>query len=392
MNSLTRRGFFKVGAASAALSLNSTLAPIARAKEGENRSSDKTVHFLSDGLMLTPLEYSQLLVRLCKEPGIEPDVYLSGGSVKQLESTFAQMLGKESAVFVPTGTLANHLALRVLCSEKSRVLAQAESHIYCDSLDCVERLSHLNMVPLAEDRATFTLKEVEDAVKRATNGPFPLQVGAISIECPVRRKQGEVFEYEEMKRIAAYAREHGIKLHLDGARLFIASAYTSVSPAEYAALFDTVYISLYKYFCAGTGAVLAGPQAVIEKVRHARKLFGGGLLHAWPYTAVALHYAEGFLDRFRKAVGVARRLFDELEQHSGFRVEAIPNGTNICRLHVPASDLAQYVQNLKKQDILVVPVRPPRKGADTLLLFTNESLNRRPAEELARAFVAALSS
>jgi threonine aldolase len=339
--------------------------------------------------MLTPLEYSQLLVRICKERGIEPDGYLSGGSVQELETTFAKMLGKERAVFVPTGTLANHLALRVLCGEKSRVLVQSESHIYCDSMDCVERLSHLNMVPLAEGRATFTLKEVEIAVNRATNGPFPLQIGAISIECPVRRKQGEVFQFDEMKKISSYAKERGIKLHLDGARLFIASAYTSISPAEYGALFDTVYISLYKYFGAGTGAVLAGPKTVIEKVGQARKLFGGGLLHAWPYTAVALHFAEGFLDRFRKAVGVARALFDALGQRSGFRVEGIPHGTNIFRLHVPTKDLAQYSRNLKMQNILLAP---PPDGADALLLVVNESLNRRPAEELARAFAAAISS
>jgi threonine aldolase len=151
----------------------------------------------------------------------------------------------------------------------------------------------------------------------------------------------------------------------------------------------TVYISLYKYFGAGTGAVLAGPKTVIEKVGHARKLFGGGLLHAWSYTAVALHFAQGFLDRFRKAVGVARALFDALGQHSGFRVEEIKDGTNIYRLHVPTEDLAQYARNLKKHDILLAP---PRKGAGALLLVVNESLNRRSAEELARAFVAALSS
>jgi threonine aldolase len=337
--------------------------------------------------MLTPLEYSQLLVRIARERGIEPDVYLSGGAVQQLETTFAKMLGKESAVFVPTGTLANHLALRVLCGDKSRVLAQAESHIYCDSLDCVESLSHLNMVPLAEGRATFTVKEVEDSVRKAASGPFPVQVGAISIECPVRRRQGEAFQYDEMKKIAAYAREHDIKLHLDGARLFIASAYTGVSPAEYASLFDTVYISLYKYFCAGTGAVLAGPRTVIEKVAHARKLFGSGLLHAWPYAAVALHYAEGFLERYRKAVAVARDLFQSLEQHSGFRLEEIPRGTNICRLHVPAKDLGQYARNLKKHDILVVP---PPQGGTALRLTINESLNRRSADELTKAFVVAL--
>src|SRR5262249_8435806 len=151
-------------------------------------------------------------------------------------------------------------------------------------------LSHLNLVPLGAGRATFTVGEVEEAYRRATSGPVPLQGGAIAIECPGRREIGEGFDYQEMKRGCALARQHDIKMHLDGARLFLASGFTGVTPADYAALFDTVYISLYKYFNAGTGAILAGSAEVIAKVARERKLFGAGLYHAWPYAAVALHY------------------------------------------------------------------------------------------------------
>jgi threonine aldolase len=389
MNDMNRRTFIRAGTVSVAAGLHSRWASPIFATRYDDPSADNRVHFLFDGLRQTPMEYSQLLVQICKERGIKGDTYLSGGSVAELEGWFAKALGKESAVFVPTGTLANHLALRVMSEGKSRVLVQSESHIYCDSLDCVETLSHLNMVPLAENRATFKLKEVQDAVERAVNGPFPLQVGAISIECPVRRKNGEVFDFEEMKRISNYARAKEIKLHLDGARLYIASAYTGVSPAEYASLFDTVYISLYKYFNAATGAVLAGPKKVIDQVAHARKLFGGGLLQAWPYTAVALHYAEGFLDRYAKAVAVSKRLFDILQQKSGFRVETYTNGTNICRLQVPTKNGVQYAKNLQERGILI---RPPRTGTQEVMLFINESLNLRPAEELAKAFVEAIPS
>ena len=94
-------------------------------------------------------------------------------------------------MFVPTGTLANHLAIRCQAGGKSRVLVQAESHVYRDSLDCVPTLSHLNLVPLAADKATVPVGEVEEAYRRATDRPFPLQVGVISLESPVRRKLGE---------------------------------------------------------------------------------------------------------------------------------------------------------------------------------------------------------
>ena len=125
---------------------------------------------------------------------------------------------------------------------------------------------------------------------------------------------------------------------------------------------------------------------MIEKVAHARKLFGGGLYHAWPYTAIALHFADGFLDRFRKAAAASREFYDALGKLHGFRIEDVPHGTNICRIHVPTENLEGYVQNLKKQGILVFP---PRKGTDSLLLIVNESINRRPVEELVAASVGA---
>ena len=379
MTRLTRRSFLNTSAACAVLGSG---VPVSAA----DKSPDDAVNFLSDGLMLSPAEYARLLSQLAQDGRAAADTYMSGGCVAELEARFAQLLGKERAVFVPTGTLANHLALRCLAGEKTRVFVPAESHVYNDSSDCVPVLSRLNLVPLGAGRATFTAGEVEEAYKRAVSGPFPLRVGAIAVECPVRRKTGEVFDYEEMKRVAAFARKHGIKTHLDGARLFLASAYTSVTPAEYAALFDTVYISLYKYFNAGTGAILAGPAAVVGQVAQARKLFGGGLYHAWPYAAVALHYLDGFTERYQKAMATARALFARLEKDSRFRVEPVPNGTNIFKLYVRGGDRKKYQAALKARG---VQVRVPADDRP-LLLFVNESVGRRPADELARAFIEAL--
>src|ERR1700724_2546465 len=106
--------------------------------------------------------------------------------------------------------------------------------------------------------------------------------------------QGGRFDFDQMKRITAWARERGIGLHLDGARLFLESAYSNRPVREYAALFDTVYISLYKYFNAASGAILAGPKALLGELFNPRRMFGGGLHQAWPFAAVALHYMDGF--------------------------------------------------------------------------------------------------
>ena len=109
-------------------------------------------------------------------------------------------------------------------------------------------------------------------------------------------------------QIAAYAKANDIKMHLDGARIFLATPYTGVTVTEYASLFDTVYVSLYKYFNAASGAILAGPKSIIAPMYQNRRMFGSGLNQAWPFTAVANYYLDGFAERFVKAVAVSEDL------------------------------------------------------------------------------------
>ena len=264
------------------------------AERADPAVQDRIVHFHSDGLALSPADYARLLGRLAEHPGIEIDNYSRGGVVALLEERMATLLGKETAVYLPTGTLANHLAVRLLAGGRRRVLVQQESHLYNDAGDCAQQLSGLTLVPLAAGRATFTLEQVASEVRRLETGRVRTAVGAISIESPVRRASGELFDFEEMRKICEFARARDIGLHLDGARVFLASAYTGVSPAAYAALFDTVYVSLYKYFNSASGAILAGPRRLLENLFHDRRMFGGGLPQVWPEAAVALHYVDGF--------------------------------------------------------------------------------------------------
>ena len=276
---------------------------------------DRSIHFRSDGLALSPAEYARLLAQIAEGEGIAADEFSLGGAVERLERRMAELLGKEVAVFMPSGTLANHLALRLLSQRGRRVLVQRESHIYCDCGDCVQELSGLTLVPLAAGRTSFTLDDVMTEAGREDEGRVRTPIGAISIKSPVRRRRGEVFDHAEMQRITGFAREHGIGLHLDGARLFLAAPYTDIAPSIYAAPFDTVYVSLYKYFNAAGGAILAGSRQLLDGLYHQRRMFGGGLRQAWPYAAVASHYLEGFAGRFAEAAAMADRLFGALGEH-----------------------------------------------------------------------------
>jgi threonine aldolase len=243
---------------------------------------------VGDGVYLPPLPYAQFLGSLIGVDTKE-DLYLKGGAVEELEGRFAKMLRKERALFFPTGTLANHVAVRLLAGERRHVLVQEESHLYRDEGDCAQVLSGLNLAPLAPGRATIKASEIVDAVETAGAPPYPVPVGAISIESPVRRRLGQAFDFEEMKKISSFARGKKIGLHLDGARMYLASADTGVAPAAYSELFDTVYVSLYKYFNAPFGAILTGPAPLIDAATLLRHQFGGGLLHAWESAMVALY-------------------------------------------------------------------------------------------------------
>ena len=355
-------------------------------------AEDHSIHFRSDGLALSPAEYARLLARLAENGRIVADEFSRDGIVTQLEERIAAMLGKEAAVFLPSGTLANHLALRLLARSGRRVLVQRESHIYNDAGDCVQELSGLVLIPLAPERATFDLAEAAAEVARAGDGRVATPVGAISIESPVRRVVGEVFDFAEMQRIAAFARDQGIGLHLDGARLFLAHPYTGIAPGTYAALFDTVYISLYKYFNAASGAVLAGSRRLLDNLYHQRRMFGGGLRQAWPYAAVALHYLEGFGERFGHAAAAAENLFAALRAHGRCEIVRSAAATNVTRLRVRGGDAARLPERLLEHEVAIRPaLRAAAEGAE-FELFTNETILRRPVAETIEAFVKALGS
>ena len=229
---------------------------------------DRTVRLSGDGIGHTPAQYAALLTRLLDEKAMTPDSYSLGGIVEELEDRCARLLGKERAIFMPTGTLANHMAVRALAGGSSRVLVQEDSHFYLDEGDCAQTLSNLTLMPLAPGKATFTADEVQHVLDQTKGARVLSRVSVIAVETPVRRRQGEHFDAAELAKIVAIARREGIRLHLDGARIFLQAAYTGENVVDYAKPFDTVYVSLYKYFNAASGAILAGPRSVIDGMYH----------------------------------------------------------------------------------------------------------------------------
>ncbi len=386
-STLDRRRFVQVGATG----LGATLFPghlsaAPGVQDQQILTAPRQVRMSGDGLGLTALEQGRLLTRLADGGRIDRDSYSNGGVVAQLEESCARLLGKERAVFMPTGTLANHLAVRALAGGEGRAVLQAESHLYNDSGDCVQTLSGIAIMPLAPDAATFSLDALQEVIARTRSGRVARPVSVISVETPVRRGFGETFDQTELDRVTGFARQEGIGLHLDGARLFLQSAYTGVDVAEYARPFDTVYVSLYKYFNAASGAILAGPRALLDDMFHTRRMFGAGLPGAWPFAAAALHYLPGFTERFRRAVDASEEVITRIGAHDAFSVERVPRGTNLFWLRVRTDDVARFRRRLGEREILLGAPRPDGR----ILVGVNETWNRQSVPELVETFTAAL--
>ena len=389
MSRIERRQFLRTGSAAMLVpgTLVSSSANGPESLTSTQQNNQDRVRMSGDGLGLTPVELARVWTELAEDGQIQPDSYSNGGSVEILEQEFARILGKERAVFMPTGTLANQLAVRALAGGSGRVVVQQESHLYNDSGDCVQTLSGLNLIPLGRDRSTFTLDELQEAVRRSESGRVNARVTVISIESPVRRRYGECFDERELSDIVEFAKRRKIALHLDGARLFLQSAYTGRSVEDYAALFDTVYVSLYKYFNAPSGAILAGPRNILDDMFHTRRMFGAGLPAAWPFAAIATRFFTGFTERFRDAIAISESTIKLLQDHDSFQVERRSSGTNLFTLRMLGREPGEFLRNLENEG--VTDVR--RFGApNEFLLSVNETWNRTDADSLVRRFVTAV--
>src|SRR5262245_58936891 len=354
----------------------------------QSMDADITVVLRGDGEPQTAQGLMRRLQAFEDEVGIAPDSFARGGTVERLEQCCAEMLGKEAAVFMPTGTPANHLAIRRLCGTKPRAVVPEQSHLYNDTGDCVPRLTSITLIPLAAGRPAFTLAELQEVLQRSVTGRVVSAVGAVMIESPVRRQYGQIMPYEDMVAITSYCQTQGIATHLDGARLYMMAAATGISPQQYASHFDTVYVSLYKYFGAPFGAILAGTRACLDGLYHQRRMFGGGLASASLAAALALQGPEGFVDRFGAAMTKGVALIDCLTECEGTKVRRFPYGSNIFPIELdPRVDVETFLAALRRDWIFLFQ---DEGSTGQIHLTVNTTILRQPNETIVKAFEHAL--
>jgi threonine aldolase len=355
-------------------------APSAPAAAAPAADMDTLVLLAGDSLPRSLASEPARLQALLDKHAKPGDGYLLGGAVTELEAKFSTLLGKEDTVFMPTGTLANHIALRLLCGENRHALVQQESHVYRDESNTVTTLSGINLVPLAPGKAAPTLEEIGAAIERAEVGPYPIKVGALALESPVRRAQGATLTPALVAEIAKLARAKKVPMHLDGARLLLMSGMEAFRVKDYCAHFDTVYVSLYKYLGAPFGGVLSGPKPLMAKARELRHIFGGTIYHGWQAALPALDALDGAEERYARVRAAGERLLAALERTLGFKVKRIDNGSNLAMLEIAPTRLAGLEERLQKAN-----VRLGKLNEGKAQLGFNESILRRDTDYLVKA-------
>ncbi len=354
---------------------------------GEVRSvwdTERAVVFSGDGEPKSPQEMLRRLAEFDSEVGIESDRFSRFGTVEKLERRFAEMLGKDAAMFVPTGTLANHLAIRGHCGPNPRAVVQEQCHLYNDTGDCVSRLSGINLIPLARNRPYFTLDELKEAFDQTESSRVSNPIGAVMIESPVLRQRGRIVPFDVIREITDFCRERGVPAHMDAARMYMMSSATGVPPEDYAACFDTVYVSLHKYFGAPFGAILAGSAEFTAELYHERRMFGGGLSSVWLAAALALKGADGFEERFSAAMAQAAELFERLNTIPGIRIGRFEHGSNVFPVDLaPDVDVDRFVSDLRDRGVFI---SPGEEGASQFHVWINTTILRQTNDELFEGF------
>lgn len=386
MSSINRRNFLR----SSGIAVLPALLPIAPVLAASVNNKPQApaglpVRFFGDGEMFAPGDYLQQLQQAHTANAIVADRYGSGGAVDALEKKFATITGKERAIFMPTGTMANQMAVAVLSGNNTKVFVQDESHYYRDEADAAQSVFQKRLMPLAKGEAYFTAQQLQNAIEGLPKEEvFASGIGAVSIENPVRRVNGRMVPLDEIKKISAYCRSKNIKLHLDGARLYMAAAWSGVSIKEYASYFDTVYISLYKYLGASGGAILCGDTAVIDQMPHLMKIHGGNMYGNWANAAMALHRLENFESRLQEAIKRANVVFAAFNKMPGFKVSAYDNGTNIYTLQLDSKLDGKKLQEVLNKQYNIRMAAPNNNGQ--VQLSVNETLLYQDADAIIAAF------
>ena len=285
------------------------------------------------------------------EAKVGDDVYGDDPTVNELQQRLAAMLGKEAALFVPSGTMSNLISVRLHCRPGDAMICEAEAHVYFYEQGGYAQVNGVAVWPLHGQNGVLQVEQLETVLIR--EDPHSARVRLFCLENTHNRGGGRIQPYENVETLCAWAKSRGLRTHLDGARLWNAAVASGIPLAQWTRHFDTVNVCFSKGLGAPVGSALAGPADLIrEAIRH-RKVFGGGMRQAGILAAGAIHALDHHIQRLADDHANARKLGDGLRQIPGVRVDAID--TNLVYFHLSPGPLTakELVARLDRRGVLM---------------------------------------
>lgn len=313
------------------------------------------------------------------------DVLGDDPTVQALESFVADLLGKEAAVFMPSGTMTNQIALRAHTEPGDEVVLDSNAHIYYYEGGAPAALSGVMCRLIDGDRGVFTAAALE-SVLRPVDEHYP-RTKLVCLESTHNRGGGRIYPPDEIEAIAQVCQDHGLKLHLDGARFWNACIATGISEADYARRFDSVSVCFSKGLGAPVGSALVGSEEFIVRSRRFRKMFGGGMRQAGILAAGALYALKHHRERLKEDHDNARLLAEGLQSIPGIEIDLTTIQTNIVRFNTTSIAAPMLVERLAEQGVLVFAT-----GSHSIRAVTNLMVNREQIQHVPKIVASAVRS
>ena len=302
------------------------------------------------------------------------DVFGDDPTVNQLEALSASMFGKEAGLFCPSGTMTNQIGIKINTNPPGEVICEENYHIYKYEGGGIGFNAGLGSKLVKGSRGLITTEIIEAAIN--PDDVHMPESQLISLENTHNKGGGSIYDIEEIRKIRSLCDKKGLKLHLDGARIFNALVEANYSAKDIGKEFDTISICLSKGLGAPVGSLLLGSADAIKKGRRIRKLFGGGMRQAGYIAAAGIYALENNIERLKEDHSKAKELGKTLQSLSYVK-NVLPVDTNIVVFEVIQSlDSNSIIQKLNDKGLRVVPFGPQQIRMVTHLDFTNEMLSQ----------------
>ena len=316
------------------------------------------------------------------------DVYGEDPTVNRLQDMVATMFGKKAALFVPSGTMANQLAIRLHTQPGQEVIVESKSHIVRYEQGAAGALAGVQLHWIAGVRGLISAEQVEAAVR--PKEPHTIQTALVCLENTHNSGGGTIYPLATIERIRAVANTHGIPMHLDGARLFNAIVATTLPPGSYAQHFETLSVCLSKGLGAPAGSLLMmNDLTLLDKARRLRRMYGGAMRQSGILAAAGIYALEHHVGRLKVDHDHAKQLARRLQQIPTVKITPQDVDTNIVIFDVIGHRLTPpaIVASLKQEGVLINAI-----GGSSFRAVTHLNISSAMTEEACEIFARVLAN